>query len=92
MLCPHFHSTIYFIQVLLPNFLSQERLTVGRNIRLGSAKIIQGQVTDSLDSCVEAGSNTSTTSIRVVGGDDKGSLESEAVKYDREPHETRTRE
>jgi hypothetical protein len=30
---------------------------------------------------VEAGSNTSTVSLRVVGGDEKGSLKSETVKY-----------
>jgi hypothetical protein len=40
---------------------------------------------------VEAGSNTSTVTLRVVGGDEKGSLESETVKYGHEPYETRTR-
>jgi hypothetical protein len=30
--------------------------------------------------CVEAGSNTSTVTLRVVGGDEKGSLKSETVK------------
>jgi hypothetical protein len=29
---------------------------------------------------VEAGSNTSTVTLRVVGGDEKGSLKSETVK------------
>jgi hypothetical protein len=33
---------------------------------------------------VEAGSNTSTVTLRVVRGDEKGSLESETVKYGRE--------
>jgi hypothetical protein len=32
---------------------------------------------------VEAGSNTSTVTQRVVGGDEKGSLGSETVKYGR---------
>jgi hypothetical protein len=41
---------------------------------------------------VEAGSNTSTVALRVVGGDKKGSLESETVKYCHEFHGTRTRE
>jgi hypothetical protein len=41
---------------------------------------------------VEAGSNTSTVTLRVVGGDEKGSLKSETVKYGREPQGTRTRE
>jgi hypothetical protein len=31
--------------------------------------------------CVEAGSNTSTVTLRVVGGDEKGSLKSDRVKY-----------
>jgi hypothetical protein len=34
---------------------------------------------------VEAGSNTSSVSLRVVGGDENGSLESETVKYDLGP-------
>jgi hypothetical protein len=41
---------------------------------------------------VEPGSNTSTAALQVVGGDEKGSLESETVKYDHESHGTRTRE
>jgi hypothetical protein len=40
---------------------------------------------------VEAGSNTSTVTLRVVGGDEKGSLESETVKYDHESYGTWTR-
>jgi hypothetical protein len=41
---------------------------------------------------VEAGSNTSTVALRVVGGDEKGSLESETVKYGPEYQGTRARE
>jgi hypothetical protein len=41
---------------------------------------------------VEAGLNNSTVALRVVGGDEKESLESEIVKYGRESHGTRTRE
>jgi hypothetical protein len=41
---------------------------------------------------VEAESNTSTITLRVVGGDEKGSLESETVKYGRQSQGTRTRE
>jgi hypothetical protein len=41
---------------------------------------------------VEAGSNTSTVTLRVVGGDEKGSLKSETVKYmvqkDSDPRKT----
>jgi hypothetical protein len=39
---------------------------------------------------VEAGSNTSTVTLRVVGDDEKGSLKSEAVKYGRKSQGTRT--
>jgi hypothetical protein len=41
---------------------------------------------------VEAGANTSTVTLRVVGGDEKGSLKSETVKYCRNSQGTRTRE
>jgi hypothetical protein len=42
--------------------------------------------------CVEAGSNTSTVTLRVVGGDEKGSLKSETVEYGHETKGTRTQE
>jgi hypothetical protein len=41
---------------------------------------------------VEAGSNTSTVTLRVVGGEEKGNLKSETVKYGRKSQGTRTRE
>jgi hypothetical protein len=41
---------------------------------------------------VEAGSNTSTVTLRVVGGDEKGSLKRETVKYGLKSQGTRTRE
>jgi hypothetical protein len=41
---------------------------------------------------VEAGSNTSTVTLRVVGGEEKESLKTETVKYDHESQGTRTRE
>jgi hypothetical protein len=41
------------------------------------------------DTRVEAGSNTSTVTLRVVGGDEKGSLKCETVKYwDSDPRKT----
>jgi hypothetical protein len=40
---------------------------------------------------VEAGSNTATVTLRAVGGDEKGSLESETVNYGHESHGSRTR-
>jgi hypothetical protein len=41
---------------------------------------------------MEAVSNTSTVFLRVVGGDEKRSLESDTVKYGRESHRTWIRE
>jgi hypothetical protein len=40
---------------------------------------------------VEAGSNTSTVTLRVVGGEEKGNLRSETVKYGRKSQGTRTK-
>jgi hypothetical protein len=40
---------------------------------------------------MEAVSNTSTVTLRVVGGEEKGSLKSETVKYGHESQGTRTR-
>jgi hypothetical protein len=45
-----------------------------------------------LATLVEAGSNTSTVTLRVVRGDKMGSLNSERVKYGREFQGTRTRQ
>jgi hypothetical protein len=42
--------------------------------------------------CVEAGSNTSTVTLRVVGGDEKGCLRSETVECGLESQGTQTRE
>jgi hypothetical protein len=44
-----------------------------------------------VSSRVEAGSNTSTVTLRFVGGKEKGSLESETVNYGHESHGSRTR-
>jgi hypothetical protein len=41
---------------------------------------------------VLTGSNTSTVTVRVVGGDEKESLESETIKYGRQSQGTCTRE
>jgi hypothetical protein len=41
---------------------------------------------------VEAVSTTFTVTLRVVGGDEKGILKSETVKYGHEAQGTRTRE
>jgi hypothetical protein len=47
---------------------------------------------DSDPTRVEAGSNNSTVTLRVVGGDEKRSLNSETEKYGHESQMTRTRE
>jgi hypothetical protein len=52
----------------------------------------EGNWDDPVITRVEAASNTSTVFLRVVGGDTKGSLDSERVKYVRESHGTRIRE
>jgi hypothetical protein len=44
-----------------------------------------------IHSRVEAGSNTSTVTLRYVGGDEKGILETETAKYDHEYNGTQTR-
>jgi hypothetical protein len=48
--------------------------------------------TEFSETSVEAGSNTSTVTLRVVGDDEKGSLKSETAKHSRESKGTRTRE
>jgi hypothetical protein len=56
---------------------------------------IQGQQyqrREKTETRVEARSNTSTVTLRVVEGDEKGSLESETVKYGLKSQGTRTRE
>jgi hypothetical protein len=47
---------------------------------------------NSSDTRVEAASNTSTVTLRVVGGDEMGSLKSETVKYGHESQGARNRE
>jgi hypothetical protein len=42
--------------------------------------------------CVEAGSNTSTVSLRVVEGDKKRSLRYEPIKYGHDSHGNQIRE
>jgi hypothetical protein len=51
-----------------PTVSSNVTLTLTLTLKLSSTR-------------VEAGSNTSTVTLRVVGGDKKGSLKSETIKY-----------
>jgi hypothetical protein len=64
------------------------------NGALGGGDFYSGRVADIKREFirVEAGSNTSTVALRVLGGIEKGSLESETVKYGSESHRTRIRE
>jgi hypothetical protein len=49
-------------------------------------------MTDIYHTRVEAESNTSTVTLRVIGGDEKGSLKNETEKYGRDSQWTRSRE
>jgi hypothetical protein len=64
-------------------------------ISLGAAPRLYDKIelSESLENTrEEAGSNTSTMTLQVVGGNEKGSLKSETVKYGREFQGTPTRE
>jgi hypothetical protein len=50
------------------------------------------RIREKINTRVEAGSNTSTVTLRVVGCDENGSLKSETVKYGLKSQGTRTRE
>jgi hypothetical protein len=64
----------------------------GGDLYSGCVAVIKGSsFVHSRDPHVEVGSNTSTVTLRVVGGDEKGSLESDTVKYGHESYGTRTR-
>jgi hypothetical protein len=62
------------------------------SIRYGQTGFKERHNTESSQTSVEAGSNTPTVTLRVVGGDEKGTLKSETVKYCRKSQGTRTRE
>jgi hypothetical protein len=64
-----------------------------RSVSTWSVPRYYKQRTRSVDSQsrVEAGSNTSTVTLLVVGGEKKGSQESETVKYGHESRGSRTR-
>jgi hypothetical protein len=69
-------------------------LTIATVFSMGSVQSGYKKVFGSIEQYtrVEAGSNTSTVTLRVVGGDEMGSLKSETVKYGRKSQGTRTRE
>jgi hypothetical protein len=66
-------------------FLTIEAVFSVASVRSGYKEVTSPRVTR-----VEAGSNTSTVTLRVVGGDETGSLKSETVKYGRKSQGTTT--
>jgi hypothetical protein len=66
----------------------QDRLTVSRNVTL-TWEMREREIWN--QTSVEAGSKITVT-LRVVGGDEKGSLKSETLKYGRESQGTRIQE
>jgi hypothetical protein len=80
----------YRVRVINKHFLGygNERLFSVSPTR----RYVTGNPDGIVESRVEAGTNTSTVALRVVGGDENGSLESETVKYGRASYGTRTRE
>jgi hypothetical protein len=52
--------------------------------------IIRSRTQAELKTRVETGSNTSTVTLRLIGGDEKEGLKTETVKYGREIQGTRT--
>jgi hypothetical protein len=55
-----------------------------------SGSICTAEASTQSDTHVEAGLNTSTVTLRLVGGGEKGSLKSETVKYGHESQGTLT--
>jgi hypothetical protein len=72
---------------------TQDRRTVrGGHLCSVRPEVVKGgHIIDSSVPRVEAGSNTSTVTMRVVGGDERGSLKFETVKYGLKFQGTRTR-
>jgi hypothetical protein len=81
------HPPIKTIERLLEAVFS-----VGSTSRLYSEDPSPAEWKGRVPSRVEGVSNTSTVTLRVVKGDEKGSLKSETVKYGCESQGTRTRE
>jgi hypothetical protein len=74
----------YIIELLLETAIST------RSVQSGCKEDNWDDTVNS--ACVEAGSNTSSVALRVIGGDENASLKSERVKYGHESHGTRTQE
>jgi hypothetical protein len=63
-----------------------------KNINLQGGDSYPGRLAGIKGGRVEAGLTTSTVALRVAGASEKGSLESETVKYGRESEGNRTLE
>jgi hypothetical protein len=70
----------------------ERNLNPSRRCSLVSPRRIAEQRQTQTQTCVEAGSNTSIVTLRIVEGDEKGSLKYETVKYGHENKGTRTQE
>jgi hypothetical protein len=75
-----------------PGNIGAITVTLQISLHYSTHKVFKSHVKSSLENPrVEAASNTSTVTMRVVGGDEKGSLESETIKYGHESYGTLTR-
>jgi hypothetical protein len=94
-LSKHFLSPIFTEHVVSPYWIAHRSsvrpIMASSPTRRPGPPIYKGfQNTVSQITRVEARSNTSTVTLRVVGGDEKGSPESETVKHGHESYGTRT--
>jgi hypothetical protein len=94
--CSHISITKQRLSKHVPANTQQMRISTAKqrmfSVLWSDPRLYNERPTTDVHSSVEAGSNTSTVALRVVGGDKKGSLESEAVKCGSESHGTRTGE
>jgi hypothetical protein len=73
----------------MKQIITDERFEVVASLRFAPS-YKRNSFVNALIPRAEAGSNTSTVALRLVGDDERGSLESKTVKYGHESHETRT--
>jgi hypothetical protein len=86
------HGSRYCVSASQTNIFWWKQLNSKRATVFSVRSVSRCYKRDKLGAAVEVGSNTSTVALRVAGGDEKGSLESETVRYGYENHGTRTRE
>jgi hypothetical protein len=71
--------------------INREKQNNRGTVRHGDLHSVRLEVSSVVKGVVIQSSNPSTVTLRVVGGDENGSLESETVKYGHEFYGTRTR-